>query len=145
MVQRICRAVKSWPYRVKRWLSKELSDKIRSEVQVKCAEWIAKLETIHPSRRLNGKEKTMKRWIVTAVDYDTDGNCDGKARVLSVFKTHEEAKNYVDEDIKEWIDQREVRRAEKHTKKGLTLAECERRRIEAMKKKGLLVNKVLDI
>ena len=52
------------------------------------------------------KEKTMKRWIVTAVDHDTDGNCDGKARVLSVFKTHEEAKNYVDEDIKEWIDQR---------------------------------------
>ena len=47
----------------------------------------------------------MKRWIVTAVDYDTDGNCDGKARVLSVSKTHEEAKNYVDEDIKEWIDQ----------------------------------------
>ena len=87
----------------------------------------------------------MKRWIVTAVDYDTDGNCDSKARVLSVFKTHEEAKNYVDEDIKEWIDQREVRRAEKHAKKGLTLAECERRRIEAMKKKGLLVNKVLDI
>ena len=47
-------AVKSWPYHVKRWLSKELSDKIRSEVQVKCAEWIAKLEAIHPSRRLNG-------------------------------------------------------------------------------------------
>ena len=47
-------AVKSWPYRVKRWLSKELSDKIRSEVQAKCDEWIAKLEAIHPSRRLNG-------------------------------------------------------------------------------------------
>ena len=47
----------------------------------------------------------MKRWIVTAVDHDTNGNCDGKARVLGVFKTHEEAKNYVDEDIKEWIDQ----------------------------------------
>ena len=43
----------------------------------------------------------MKRWIVTAVDHDTDG----KARVLGAFKTHEEAKNYVDEDIKEWIDQ----------------------------------------
>ena len=25
----------------------------------------------------------MKRWIVTAVDHDTDGNCDGKARVLT--------------------------------------------------------------
>lgn len=47
-------AVKSWPYRVKRWLSKGLSDKIRSEVQAKCDEWIAKLEAIHPSRRLNG-------------------------------------------------------------------------------------------
>ena len=48
----------------------------------------------------------MKRWIVTAVDHDIDGNCDGKARVLGVFKTREEAKNYVNEDIKEWIDQR---------------------------------------
>ena len=47
-------ATKSWPYRVKRYLSKELSDKIRSEVQAKCDEWIAKLEAIHPSRRLNG-------------------------------------------------------------------------------------------
>ena len=48
----------------------------------------------------------MKRWIVTAADHDTAGNCDGKARVLGAFKTREEAKNYVDEDIKEWIDQR---------------------------------------
>ena len=47
-------AAESWPYRVKRWLSKELSDKILAEVQAKCDEWIAKLETIHPSRRLNG-------------------------------------------------------------------------------------------
>lgn len=47
-------AATSWPYRVKRWLSKELSDKIRSEVQAKRDEWIAKLEAIHPSRRLNG-------------------------------------------------------------------------------------------
>ena len=39
----------------------------------------------------------MKRWIVTAVDHDIDG----KARVLGAFKTYEEAKNYVDEDIKE--------------------------------------------
>ena len=46
----------------------------------------------------------MKRWIVTVVNYDTDGNCDGKARVLGVFKTREEAKNYVDEDIREWVD-----------------------------------------
>ena len=47
-------AAESWPYRVKRWLSKELSDKILAEVQAKCDEWIAKLEAIHPSRRLNG-------------------------------------------------------------------------------------------
>lgn len=47
-------AATSWPYRVKRYLSKELSDKIRAEVQAKCDEWIAKLETIHPLRRLNG-------------------------------------------------------------------------------------------
>lgn len=47
-------AAKSWPYRVKRYLSKELSDKILAEVQAKCDEWIAKLEAIHPSRCLNG-------------------------------------------------------------------------------------------
>ena len=87
----------------------------------------------------------MKRWIVTAVDYDTDGNCDGKAQVLSVFKTHEEAKNYVDEDIKEWIDQREVRRAEKHAKNGLTPEICQQRKEKVLRKKGQLVDKVLDI
>ena len=43
-----------------------------------------------------------KHWICNS----TDGEGDGKARVLGVFKTREEAKNYVDEDIKEWIDQR---------------------------------------
>lgn len=45
-------AATSWPYRVKRYLSKELSDKIRAEVQAKCDEWIAKLETIKPSKRI---------------------------------------------------------------------------------------------
>ena len=45
-------AATSWPYRVKRYLSKELSDKIRAEVQVKCDEWIAKLESIKPSKRI---------------------------------------------------------------------------------------------
>lgn len=44
-------AATSWPYRVKRYLSKELSDKIRAEVQAKCDEWIAKLESIKPSKR----------------------------------------------------------------------------------------------
>lgn len=47
-------AAKSWPYRVKRYLSKELSEKIHAEVRTKCNEWIAKLESIHPSSRLNG-------------------------------------------------------------------------------------------
>ena len=42
----------SWPYRVKRYLSKELSDKIRAEVQAKCDEWIAKLESVKPSKRI---------------------------------------------------------------------------------------------
>ena len=46
-------AATSWPYRVKRYLSKELSDKIRAEVQAKCDEWIAKLESIKPSKRLS--------------------------------------------------------------------------------------------
>ena len=47
-------AATSWPYRVKRYLSPELSEKIRSEVQAKCAEWIAKLESIKPSKRVEG-------------------------------------------------------------------------------------------
>ena len=46
----------------------------------------------------------MKRWIVTVVNYESECNCNGKARVLGVFKTREEAKNYVDEDIREWVD-----------------------------------------
>ena len=45
-------AATSWPYRVKRYLSKEFSDKIRAEVQAKCDEWIAKLESIRPSKRI---------------------------------------------------------------------------------------------
>lgn len=46
-------AATSWPYRVKRYLSKELSEKIRAEVQAKCDEWIAKLESIKPSKRVS--------------------------------------------------------------------------------------------
>lgn len=45
-------AAVSWPYRVKRYLSKELSDKIHAEVQAKCDEWIAKLESVKPSKRI---------------------------------------------------------------------------------------------
>lgn len=46
----------------------------------------------------------MKLWIVTAVDHDPNGNCDGKARVLGAFKSYDEARNYVNEDIQEWVD-----------------------------------------
>ena len=46
-------AATSWPYRVKRYLSKELSDKIHAEVKAKCDEWIAKLESIKPSKRID--------------------------------------------------------------------------------------------
>lgn len=46
-------AAKSWPYRVKRYLSKELSGKIRAEVQAKCDEWTKKLESIKPSKRFD--------------------------------------------------------------------------------------------
>ena len=47
-------AATSWPYRVKRYLSKELSDKIRAEVKAKCDEWVAKLESVKPSKRISG-------------------------------------------------------------------------------------------
>ena len=47
-------AATSWPYRVKQYLSKELSDKIRAEVHAKCDEWVAKLESVKPSKRISG-------------------------------------------------------------------------------------------
>ena len=47
-------AATSWPYRVKRYLSKKLSDKVRAEVQAKCDEWVAKLESVKPSKRISG-------------------------------------------------------------------------------------------
>ena len=53
-------AATSWPYRVKRYLSKELSDKIHAEVQAKCDEWIAKLESIKPSKRI--RKGTCGNW-----------------------------------------------------------------------------------
>lgn len=45
----------------------------------------------------------MKLWIVTAVDYGE--TCDGKARVLSVCNTEDEAKTYVKADIEKWADE----------------------------------------
>lgn len=44
----------------------------------------------------------MQLWIATAVDYNY--SCDGKARILGAFKSFDEAKNCVDENIKEWAN-----------------------------------------
>lgn len=46
----------------------------------------------------------MKLWIVTVVDHGE--TCDGKARVLSVCSTKDEAKAYVKADIENWADER---------------------------------------
>ena len=46
----------------------------------------------------------MKVWIVTCVDYGE--TCDGKARVLQICKSKEEAKAYVKNDIENWADDR---------------------------------------
>lgn len=46
----------------------------------------------------------MKRWIVTYVDLGE--TCDGKARVLTVCSTKEEAQNEVRADIEKWADDR---------------------------------------
>lgn len=47
----------------------------------------------------------MKKFIVTAVD--SGETCDGKARVLVVCNTREEAKAFVQNDIEAWADERE--------------------------------------
>ena len=46
----------------------------------------------------------MKRWIVTYVDRGE--TCDGKARVLTVCVTKDEARNEVRADIEKWADDR---------------------------------------
>lgn len=46
----------------------------------------------------------MKRWIVAYVDRGE--TCDGKARVLTVCSTKEEAQNEVRADIEKWADDR---------------------------------------
>lgn len=48
----------------------------------------------------------IKRWIVTVVDFDADGQCDGKARVLAVCKSEDEARNFITEDMREYVDER---------------------------------------
>lgn len=44
----------------------------------------------------------MKMYIVTAVDYGE--TCNGKARVLEICDTYEEAHNFVCDDIENWCD-----------------------------------------
>jgi len=46
----------------------------------------------------------IKLWIVTAVDHGE--TCDGKARVLEVCKSKEEAKAFARSDIEKWADDR---------------------------------------
>lgn len=46
----------------------------------------------------------IKLWIVTAVDHGE--TCDGKARVLEVCKSKEEAEAFVHSDIEKWADDR---------------------------------------
>lgn len=45
------------------------------------------------------------RFIVTAVDYDRDGQCDGKARILGAFRFEDEAKEFVTNDMHDFIDE----------------------------------------
>jgi len=45
-------------------------------------------------------------FIVTAVDVGE--NCDGKARVLGLFKSQDEADKYVCADIKEYVQNRDI-------------------------------------
>lgn len=47
---------------------------------------------------------SIMKFIVTYVDTDQDGQCDGKARIATVVSTKEEAKAWVDNDIQEYID-----------------------------------------
>lgn len=42
---------RSWPYRVRMYLNPDLSQQIQTEVKEKCDEWIAKLDSIKPSKR----------------------------------------------------------------------------------------------
>ena len=49
-------------------------------------------------------ETPMKKFIVTAVD--SGETCDGKARVLEVCSTREEAKAFVQNVIEEWVNER---------------------------------------
>lgn len=44
----------------------------------------------------------MKKFIVTAVD--TSDTADGKARVLTVCATHDEAQNFVKNDMEDFLD-----------------------------------------
>lgn len=52
----------------------------------------------------------VKRWIVTAVDTDADSQCDGKARILTILVSKENAQNYILEDMREYVDNNVTRR-----------------------------------
>lgn len=43
-----------------------------------------------------------KRYVVSFVDYND--SCDGKARISGLFKTEEEARAWVVDDMKQWLD-----------------------------------------
>lgn len=44
------------------------------------------------------------RYIMTVVDFGQNGQCSGKAQILGSFKTEDEAKAYIDEDMRDFID-----------------------------------------
>lgn len=50
----------------------------------------------------NKRNKTMKKYIVTAVDYGE--TCNGKAEVLGAYNFYDDALNFVHADIEIWCD-----------------------------------------
>jgi len=49
--------------------------------------------------------RTVERYIVTYVDVDRDGQCDGKPKIGAICKTEEEAKAWIQNDIQQYIDE----------------------------------------
>lgn len=45
----------------------------------------------------------IKMFVATFVDYDANGNYDGKAHTIGVYKTYDEARNVVVNDIIEYV------------------------------------------
>ena len=61
----------------------------------------------------------LKRFVVTAVDFDADGQCDGKAQIRTMLASKENAQNYVLEDMREYVDN--------HADEGMVLDEAKMR------------------